>query len=39
MINIALMTEFSFKQSFLHMKDIHKYVKNGMVGVADINNT
>ena len=39
MINLALMTEFSFKQSFLHMKDIHKYVQNGMVGVADINNT
>ena len=38
-MNIALLTEFSFKKSFLHMKDIHKYVRNGYVGVADINNT
>ena len=39
LVNIALMTEFSFKQSYLHMGDIHKYVVDGMVGVADINNT
>lgn len=39
MIHIALMTEFSFKKSFLHMRDIHKYVSNGCVGIADINNT
>lgn len=38
MIHLALQTEFSFKQSFLHMKDIHKYAK-GAVGVADLHNT
>jgi DNA polymerase III alpha subunit len=39
MIHLALQTEFSFKQSFLHMKDIHKYVVDGYVGIADQNNT
>ena len=38
MIHLALQTEFSFKQSFLHMKDIHEYA-NGAVGVADLGNT
>lgn len=38
MIHLALQTEFTFKQSFLHMKDIHKHA-NGAVGVADLNNT
>ena len=39
MIHLALQTEFSFKKSFLHMKDIHKYVVNDCVGIADQNNT
>ena len=39
MIHLALKTEYSFKQSFLHLKDIHKYVVGGYVGIADINNT
>lgn len=39
MIHLALQTEFTFKQSFLHMKDIHKHANHGVVGVADINNT
>lgn len=38
MIHLALQTEFTFKQSFLHMKDIHKFA-NGAVGVADLHNT
>lgn len=38
-MHIALMTEFSFKKSFLHMSDIHKYVIDGRVGIADVNNT
>lgn len=38
-INIALKTEYSFKNCFLHMKDIHKYVIDGVVGVADLDNT
>lgn len=38
MIHLALQTEFSFKQSFLHMKNIHEYA-NGAVGVADLHNT
>lgn len=38
MIHLALQTEFTFKQSFLHMKDIHKHA-NGAVGVADAHNT
>lgn len=38
MIHLALQTEFTFKQSFLHMKDIHKHA-NGAVGVADLHNT
>lgn len=39
MIHLALQTEFSFKQSFLHMKNIHEYANHGVVGVADLNNT
>jgi len=39
MIHIALQTEYSFKKCYLHMKDIHKYVVNGFVGIADLNNT
>jgi DNA polymerase III alpha subunit len=39
MIHIALQSEFSFKRSLLHMKDIHEYVVNGCVGIADLNNT
>lgn len=39
MIHIALKTEFSFKKCLLHIKDIHKYVVEGMVGIADLNNT
>lgn len=38
MIHLALQTEFTFKQSFLHMKNIHEHA-NGAVGVADLNNT
>ena len=39
MIHIALQTEFTFKQSYLHMKDINKHAVNGVVGVADLNST
>ena len=39
MIHLALQTEFTFKQSYLHMKDIHKHAVNGVVGVADLNST
>lgn len=39
MINLTLQTEYSFKQSFLHMKDVHNFVVDGVVGVADIGNT
>lgn len=39
MINLALMTEYSFKKSFLSIKDIHKYVVDCCVGVADYDNT
>lgn len=39
MIHLALQTEFSFKKCFLHIKDIHKYVQDGYVGIADLNNT
>ena len=39
MIHLALQTEFSFKKCFLHMSDIHKYVIDGYVGIADLNNT
>lgn len=38
MIHLALQTEFTFKQSFLHMKDIHKFA-DGAVGIADCHNT
>lgn len=37
--NIALKTEFSFRQCFLPMRDIHKYALNGVVGIADYDNT
>lgn len=39
MIHLALRTEFSFKKCYLPMTDIHKYVVEGMVGIADLNNT
>ena len=39
MIHLALLTEFSFKQTYLHMKEIHKHVVDGVVGVADLNKT
>lgn len=39
MINIALKTEYSFRQCFLHMENIHKYVIDGVVGIADLDNT
>jgi len=39
MIHLALKTEFSFKKAFLHIGDIHKYVVDGCVGIADINST
>lgn len=39
MINIALKTEFSFKSCFLPITDIHKYALNGVVGIADLDNT
>lgn len=39
MIHLALKTEYSFKQSFLPIEDIHKYVFDGRVGIADTNNT
>lgn len=38
-MHLALMTEFSFKRSFLHIKNISNYVENGCVGIADLNNT
>ena len=38
-VNLALKTEYSFRQCFLHMKDIHKYALNGVVGIADYDNT
>jgi len=37
--NLALKTEYSFRQCFLHMKDIHHFALNGVVGVADYDNT
>lgn len=39
MIHLALRTEFSFKECFLHIKDIHKYAINGAVGIADYHST
>lgn len=39
LVNIALKTEYSFKDCFLHMRDIKHYVLNGYVGVADKDNT
>ena len=38
-VNIALKTEYSFRQCFLHLGDIHKYALNGVVGIADLDNT
>ena len=38
-VNIALKTEYSFRQCFLHMSEIHKYALNGVVGIADYDNT
>ena len=37
--NIALKTEFSFKKCYMPIKEIHKYALNGVVGIADIDNT
>lgn len=39
MMHIALKTEYSFRKCFLPIKEIHKYVNNGVVGIADINST
>jgi DNA polymerase III alpha subunit len=39
MSHIALLTEYSFRQCFLPMRDVHKYVVNGCVGIADLNST
>jgi DNA polymerase III alpha subunit len=39
MINIALKTEYSFRQCFMPIRDLHKYVLNGYLGVADYDNT
>ena len=39
MIHLALQSEFSFKKSFMHIDQIHNYVVDGRVGIADINNT
>lgn len=39
MIHIALKTEFSFRQCFLPIGEIHKYARNGVVGIADIHST
>lgn len=39
MVHIALRTEFSFKQCFMHMSQIYKFAGSGAVGVADLNNT
>lgn len=37
--NIALKTEYSFRQCFMPIGDIHKYALNGVVGIADYDNT
>lgn len=40
MINIALQTEYSFKQTYGKLDDIIKYDNGtGVVGIADVNNT
>lgn len=39
MIHIALKTEFSFRQCFLPIGQVHKYARNGVVGIADIHST
>lgn len=39
MIHLALRTEFSFRQCFLPIRDVHKYVCHGMVGIADVHST
>ena len=38
-MHLTLRTGFSFKKCFLHMEDIHNYVEDGVVGIADENNT
>lgn len=38
-MHLALQTEYSFKQCYLPIKDVHKHVRDGRVGIADINNT
>ena len=39
MIHLALRTEYSFKKTLLPIGEVHKYVVDGVVGIADINNT
>lgn len=39
MIHIALKTEFSFRQCYLPISEVHKYACNGAVGIADIHST
>lgn len=39
MINIALRTEYSFRSCYMPMRDIYKYAVNGVVGIADYDNT
>jgi len=38
-LNIALKTEYSFKQCYMPMRDIHKYALHGVLGIADCDNT
>lgn len=38
-LNIALKTEYSFRQCYMPMSEIHKYAINGVVGIADYDNT
>lgn len=39
MIHLALRTEYSFKECFLPISKVHKYVENGCVGIADNHST
>jgi len=39
MIHLALKSEYSFKKALLPISEVHKYVVDGYVGIADINNT
>lgn len=39
LVNIALNTEFSFKGCYMPIAEIHKYALNGVVGIADYDNT